>query len=60
MAIEDRVKATVQNIEGKVQAAMGELTGDTKTKAEGEAKQAEAQLTHAKEDVKDALKNAID
>ncbi|MBD2233870.1 CsbD family protein [Phormidium tenue] len=60
MSIEDRVKATAQNIEGKVQAAAGEITGDTRSKAEGHAKQAEAQATHAKEDVKDALKKAID
>ncbi|MGB3309340.1 MAG: CsbD family protein [Nodosilinea sp.] len=60
MSIEDRAKATAQNIEGKMQAAAGEITGDQKDKAEGEAKQAEAQATHAKEDVKDSLKKAID
>ncbi|MBE9135790.1 CsbD family protein [Nodosilinea sp. LEGE 07088] len=60
MSIEDRAKATAQNIEGKVQAAVGEITGDPKDKAEGEAKQAQAEATHAREDVKDAMKDAID
>lgn len=60
MSIEDRAKATAKNIEGKMQAAAGEITGDSKDKAEGEAKQAEAKATHAKEDVKDSLKKAID
>ncbi len=60
MSIEDRVKATAKNIEGKVQAAVGEITGDPKDKAEGDAKQAQAEATHAREDVKDALKDAID
>lgn len=60
MSIEDRARATAKNIEGKVQAAVGEITGDPKDKAEGKAKQAQAESTHAKEDVKDALKDAID
>jgi uncharacterized protein YjbJ (UPF0337 family) len=60
MSIEDRAKATAQNIEGKVQAAVGEITGDPKDKVEGRAKQRQAEATHAKEDVKDALKDAID
>lgn len=60
MAIEDRVKATAKNIEGKVQAAVGEITGDPKDQAEGKAKQAEAHITHAEEDAKDKLKEIID
>jgi uncharacterized protein YjbJ (UPF0337 family) len=60
MSIEDRVQATAKNVEGKVQAAAAEITGDTKGKAEGEAKQAQAQAIHAREDVKDALKDVID
>ena len=60
MSIEDRVQATAKNIEGKVQAATGEITGNKKDKVEGNAKQAQAEATHAREDVKDALKDAID
>ncbi len=60
MSIEERAKATAKNIEGKVQSAVGEITGDPKDKAEGNAKQAEAKATHTKEDMKDAVKKAID
>jgi uncharacterized protein YjbJ (UPF0337 family) len=60
MSIEERAKATAKNIEGKVQAAAGEISGDPKDKAKGEAKQAEAKARHAKEDVKDTLKDMID
>lgn len=60
MAAEDRVKATAKNIEGKAQEAMGDITGDPKDKAEGKMKQAEAQVRHAAEDVKDKAKEKID
>ncbi|NEP17748.1 MAG: CsbD family protein [Leptolyngbya sp. SIO4C1] len=60
MSIEERAQATAKNIEGKLQEAAGEITGDPKDKAEGQAKQAEAQAQHAKEDVKDELKKSID
>ncbi len=60
MSIEDRVEATAKNIEGKAQEALGELTGDPKDKAEGRAKQAQSEAMHAKEDVKDHIKKAID
>jgi uncharacterized protein YjbJ (UPF0337 family) len=60
MSIEDRVNATAKNIEGKVQEAVGEFTGDPKDKAEGKAKQQQANVMHAKEDVKDALKDSVD
>lgn len=60
MSIEDRAKAVAKNIEGKVQEAAGEVTGDTRTKAEGQAKQSEAAAMHAVEDVKDTAKDIID
>lgn len=60
MSIEDRVKATAKNIEGKVQEVVGEVTGDPKDKVEGRAKQAEAKSRHTTEDVKDEVKKAID
>ncbi|QQE66630.1 CsbD family protein [Leptolyngbya sp. BL0902] len=60
MAIEDRMKATAKNVEGKVQAAVGEITGDPKDQAVGKAKQAEARIIHAEEDAKDKLKEVID
>ena len=60
MSIEDRVKATAKNIEGKVQEAVGEVTGNPKDRAEGQEKQAEAQVQHSVENVKDEIKKALD
>ena len=60
MSIEDRAKAIGKNIEGKAQEALGNVTGDPEDKAEGKAKQAESQVRHAAEDVKDRVKKAID
>jgi uncharacterized protein YjbJ (UPF0337 family) len=58
--MEDRVKATAKNVEGKIQEAVGDLTGDPKAKSEGQAKQAEANIRHSVENVKDDVKRAID
>jgi uncharacterized protein YjbJ (UPF0337 family) len=60
MSIENRVEATAKNIEGKIQEAAGQVTGDPKMKAEGQAKQAEAQVRHSVENVKDEVKKTID
>ncbi|MGB3263745.1 MAG: CsbD family protein [Microcoleus sp.] len=60
MSVEDRAKATGKNIEGKAQEALGNVTGDPKDKAEGKAKQTEAQARHAAEDVKDEVKKKLD
>ncbi|BCL35730.1 CsbD family protein [Nostoc sp. MS1] len=60
MSLEDRAKATAKNIEGKAQEALGNVTGDPEDKAEGKAKQAEGELRHGVEDVKDKVKKNID
>ena len=60
MSLENKVKATAKNVEGKVQEAVGDMTGDTKNQLEGKAKQAEAKVRHAAEDVKDEAKKVID
>ena len=60
MSIEDRMKATAKNIEGKVQEAASEVTGDPKDKVEGQEKQAEAETQHSIENAKDEIKKAID
>ncbi|MEG4344873.1 MULTISPECIES: CsbD family protein [unclassified Microcoleus] len=60
MSVEDRAKATGKNIEGAAQEAIGKVTGDPKDKAEGKAKQAQAEAGHAIEDVKDELKKKLD
>ncbi|MCL1464935.1 CsbD family protein [Argonema galeatum] len=60
MSIEDRAKAVAKNIEGKIQEAASEVTGNPKDKVEGQAKQDEAAATHAVEDLKDKAKEIID
>lgn len=60
MSLEDRANAVAKNVEGKIQEAVGDLTGDTKMKAEGQAKQAQASAMHTVENVKDAAKDIID
>ena len=60
MSLENRAKATAKHVEGKVQEAVGDMTGDTKNQAEGKAKQGEAKVRHAAEDVKDEVKKVID
>jgi uncharacterized protein YjbJ (UPF0337 family) len=60
MSLQNRSKATAKNIEGKVQEAVGDLTGDPQAQAEGQKKQAEASIRHTVEDVKDQVKRMID
>jgi uncharacterized protein YjbJ (UPF0337 family) len=60
MSTENRVEATAKNIEGKVQEMIGEVTGNPKDKAEGQAKQAEAQLRHTVENIKDDVKKSLE
>ncbi|MEA5573089.1 CsbD family protein [Calothrix sp. UHCC 0171] len=59
MSLEDRAKATAKNIEGKAQEALGKVTGDPKDQAEGKAKQAESQVRHGVEDIKDNVKEEL-
>ncbi|MBP5976576.1 CsbD family protein [Brasilonema sp. CT11] len=56
---ENRIEATAKNIEGKIQEVIGNITGDPKQKAEGKAKQAEAQVRHTTENIKDELKKNL-
>jgi uncharacterized protein YjbJ (UPF0337 family) len=60
MSTENRVEATAKNVEGHIQEAVGKVTGDPQTEAEGKAKQAEAKVRHSAENVKDEVKKAID
>ena len=48
------------SIEGKIEAAAGELTGDTQMKVEGQAKQVEAAAMQTAEDLKDKAKGVLD
>lgn len=54
------MKAAAKNVEGKVQSAAGELTGDEKMKAEGELKQVQAAAMNVAADVKDKAENLLE
>jgi uncharacterized protein YjbJ (UPF0337 family) len=60
MSIENRVKAAAKNVEGKVEEAIGDLTNNHEAQFKGQAKQAEASIRNATEDLKDEVKRAID
>jgi uncharacterized protein YjbJ (UPF0337 family) len=60
MSLVDKAKATAKNIEGKAQEAVGNLTGDPETQAEGQAKQVEASIRHTVENMKDKVKEIIE
>ncbi|MBD2413491.1 MAG: CsbD family protein [Desmonostoc geniculatum HA4340-LM1] len=60
MSLEERAKAAAKNIEGKAQEAAGKVTGDPQAQAEGKAKQAESEVRHGIEDVKENIKKKVD
>ena len=60
MSLKEKAQATAKNIEGKIQEAAGNITGDPQDQAEGKAKQAEAKVRHTVEDMKDEVKKTID
>jgi uncharacterized protein YjbJ (UPF0337 family) len=60
MSLKDRAGAAGENIEGKIQEAVGNVTNNPKDKAEGKAKQKEAYVRNKIEDAKDEVKKAID
>ena len=60
MSLEDKIKATAKDAEGRLQAAAGEVTGDDKMKAEGQAKQVQAHLMDAAGSLKDKVKHAAE
>ena len=60
MSMENRVEAVAKNIEGKIQEAASEITGDPKDKVEGQAKQDQAEAIHLREELKDKAKEIVD
>jgi uncharacterized protein YjbJ (UPF0337 family) len=56
IATMNRAEAITKNIEGKVQEAIGNITGDPKDQIMGKAKQVESQARNAAEDMKDKMK----
>ena len=57
---EDRIDGALKNIGGKIKEGIGNLTGDSKTQAEGQADQAEGKLQNSWGGVKDTVRDAVD
>jgi uncharacterized protein YjbJ (UPF0337 family) len=51
--LKGRAKAVEKNVEGKLQEAAGNITGNRKDQMMGKAKQVESQARNAAEDLKD-------
>lgn len=59
MSNEEKAKGAGENIVGKAKEALGNITGDPQTKAEGQGDQAKGQARQGKENVKDNVKDAL-
>lgn len=57
---EDRIKGAATDLGGKVKNAVGDLTGDAKTQAEGKSDQVSGQLQNAYGSAKDSAREAAD
>jgi len=53
------LNATAKDAEGRLEAAHGDLTGDTGEKIKGQAKQVQASAMQAGSDLKQGLKSAV-
>lgn len=53
MSLEDSIKASAKDAEGRLQAAAGAISGDNAMQAKGEAKQVQAHVMHAAGELKD-------
>jgi len=56
MGIDDKLKNTAEDLQGKGKEKTGEATGDRDLQAEGQTDQSKANLKQAGEKVKDAFK----
>ena len=57
MSAVDKAKNAVEDMSGKAKEAIGKVSGDRDTEAEGRADQSKADLKNAGEKVKDAFSN---
>ncbi len=57
---EDRITGTADELKGKVKAGIGDLTGDTKTHAEGYADQLGGRAQRTFGQARDTLRDAAD
>jgi uncharacterized protein YjbJ (UPF0337 family) len=57
MSAGDKLKNSIEDLEGKGKEALGKATGDKDTEHEGKATQAKSDIKNAGENVKDAFKH---
>jgi len=60
MGLDDKIKNAAKDVEGKVQEAAGKAADNKEAQVKGQAKQAEAAVQKAGENLKDNIKDAID
>jgi len=60
MSLQDKIKATAKDAEGRLEAAAGDLTGDDQMKAKGQAKQVQAHVMDAAGALKDKVQHAAE
>jgi uncharacterized protein YjbJ (UPF0337 family) len=60
MGLEDTIKASAKTVEGRLQGAAGDLSGDQQMKVEGQAKQAQAHRMEAAGSPKDKVRQAAE
>ena len=58
--LSERVKANVENLEGKTQEAFGDLIGNRQDQIAGKAKQLESKTRNLMEDAKDKVKDILE
>lgn len=57
MSAVDKIKNSIEDVEGKAKEGLGAATGDKSTENEGKTDQAKSDLKDAGENVKDAFKH---
>ena len=57
MSTTDKIKNAIEDVEGKAKEALGRVSGDHSTEAEGKTDQAKGKMKDAMDNVKDAAKD---
>ncbi len=57
ITMSNKADAAAKNVEGKLESAYGDLTGDTGHQIKGKAKQVQASAMNAAEDIKEGAKS---
>ena len=56
----DRIAGSAKQVKGSIKEAIGKLTGNTKTQAEGAAEKVEGKVQNAAGGAKDSVRDATD